>query len=754
MSGLRLFGRWSVIVAVLTLALALPARGTPQDRRLSDALFRAAFGSNRELDKVLSGKGPRPDINVPDQYGSPPLVNLAEHMDRDNAAAVRMLLDHGARVNGADREGVTALMWAARDGHKDTMQLLLDRGADIDTRDHLGQTALMWAATARSNATAIIQMLLSPGDRPGADVNAKDNAGGTALQRAAYLQHKEVVELLLQIGARQGVMEATLLQDSAKVQSLLASGATARISDLEGRTPLMFAAVYGNVDLLRALLGPREHPTADVNAMDREGTTAVMWASGKAYPDVLDALVEYGADIDARDEKGMTALMRAANKVDPVQVEKVKVLLEKGADPNLKDRQGRAALALASRWPHYDLIIAGKGAFHVQALYLLLDQGARIDAQDDLGMTALMHAVAGNCRETTYALLNRGADLHLRDNRGRSALTWAAGRGPDHPLARELLRSGARVAFMDALLLGDEKAARSLLGADPDLETRGPYSESPLMVAAEKGFASIVAALLNRRVNVNEKDEEGMTALALAIGGRLLSSQFGLDRWTKERQARGRTEVVKALLAGGADPRLVVGDRYRPRYTPLAIAAEVGDVASLRMLLRAGADPSMAAERFHLPLELAVRAGSDAAVRVLLAAGADPKPAMSYAALTGQTRIVRMLLEPRGHPGVKVNARLNGWTGTALMYAAAGGNIETVKLLLHRGAKINLHGPGGETALMSAALLRHPGVVKLLLQRGASVRAKDDEGKTVLKYAIKGGRADIIAMLRKARARR
>jgi hypothetical protein len=60
------------------------------------------------------------------------------------------------------------------------------------------------------------------------------------------------------------------------------------------------------------------------------------------------------------------------------------------------------------------------------------------------------------------------------------------------------------------------------------------------------------------------------------------------------------------------------------------------------------------------------------------------------------------------------------------------GELETVKLLLERGAKIDARGPGGETALMVAAARAHPRVVSLLVARGARVNLRSDSGATAL----------------------
>lgn len=83
---------------------------------------------------------------------------------------------------------------------------------------------------------------------------------------------------------------------------------------------------------------------ADVNAVDKNGTTALMIAANLAHADVVKRLIAAGADIHARDDDGRTALMEAAGSLDN-QVEMVTVLLQRGADKELRDKDGRTAFS-------------------------------------------------------------------------------------------------------------------------------------------------------------------------------------------------------------------------------------------------------------------------------------------------------------------------------------------------------------------------------------------------------------------------
>lgn len=91
-------------------------------------------------------------------------------------AAVTVLLDQGADVNGADGSGRTPLLEATFGGHFDAVDLLVKRGAEVNAKDKDGWTALMEAAS--KGRTEIVRLLLARG----ADPKAASDTGWTALK--------------------------------------------------------------------------------------------------------------------------------------------------------------------------------------------------------------------------------------------------------------------------------------------------------------------------------------------------------------------------------------------------------------------------------------------------------------------------------------------------------------------------------------------------------------------------------------------
>lgn len=189
-----------------------------------------------------------------------------------------------------------------------------------------------------------------------------------------------------------------------------------------------------------------------------------------------------------------------------------------------------------------------------------------------------------------------------------------------------------------------------------------------LLEAAEYGHETVVFYLLQRGVDIEQKDDEnGRTAL--------------------HRAARdGHTGVVRLLLSHGA--QISVKDRYE--QTALYLGVRKGREAIVRELVEHGADfQEHQGKGRDTPLMAATAGGREGTVLLLLKHGAN------------------------------VNAQ-NGRGWTALHFAAFHGNEEVVRLLLEEGADINIRTSQGKTALDQATCNGHEGVSRLL--RSAHLR--------------------------------
>jgi uncharacterized protein len=104
-------------------------------------------------------------------------------------------------------------------------------------------------------------------------------------------------------------------------------------------TALMFAALKGNLDLVKLLVA------ADAQ-IDQPGWTALHYAAYEGHTDICRFLLGHNADIDAKSPNGTTPLMLAARQG---RYDTVKLLLWEVAEPNAKNESGATALSMALR---------------------------------------------------------------------------------------------------------------------------------------------------------------------------------------------------------------------------------------------------------------------------------------------------------------------------------------------------------------------------------------------------------------------
>jgi ankyrin repeat protein len=285
---------------------------------------------------------------------------------------------------------------------------------------------------------------------------------------------------------------------------------------------------------------------ADVNARDVAGNTPLILAAFYAGPECVELLLKRGAEVNAANKAGVTAMIRAATNF-----EKTRLLVAAGAHVRVRT----AGLG------NTPLILACRPAGNSRTVKLLLDRGADAREANNFGATPIMAAAASGDVEIAKLLLDRGADPNVFPNvmqppellasGSRTALMWAAYRN-DVPMIRLLLDRGADVnkvnavgtALAHAAWHDNLKAATLLLERGARVDIPDPFAGfTPLhwAAASESPRADLVKLLLARGADPN------------AVGGEQVGA-FGLVPQTPRLLAekRGRTAIVSALIAAGA----------------------------------------------------------------------------------------------------------------------------------------------------------------------------------------------------------
>ena len=214
--------------------------------------------------------------------------------EKGNVELARFLLDNGAAVDRANKNGQTPLYTACVKGHVDAARLLLERGAAVDQANKNGATPL-WISCWKGHVDAARLLL-----ERGAEVDRADKDDWTPLHIACDNGHLDAVRLLLGNGA--AVDRATG----------------------DGRTPLYIACCWGYVDAARLLL----EKGAAVDRALEDGATPLHVACLNGHVEAALLLLDKGADVNRANENGMTPLY-LARRNNHVGV--VGLLLEKGA---------------------------------------------------------------------------------------------------------------------------------------------------------------------------------------------------------------------------------------------------------------------------------------------------------------------------------------------------------------------------------------------------------------------------------------
>jgi ankyrin repeat protein len=604
---------------------------------------------------------------------------------------LRFLVEHGADVNAVSHTSgensdpqYTPLMRAAA-GSLEKTRFLLEAGANPHYVTPAGYTALLNAVfNSAPSQLEIVKLLLAAG----ADPNAVTSYNESALNTAVYVGNFEMVRLLLDSGADptwldwNDLMRAVALGTVEEVAEMLQKGADVNAPNKRCYSPWTLSLWVGDLAKCQLL---HQH---GAGVTDKDLFAAV----ANDHPDVVKWLLGLGLDVNVRDDFAATPLMRAA---------------ERGS---------------------------------TNCVPVLLDAGADVGAQNQIGATAITHAANP---DIARMLVEAGANIN--DDSGGYTLLKLAVEGEDEALVR---------AALD-------------MGADTEVPL---YSEKPLYLAARADNLVIARMLLKAGANPNGQNVDGwfpleqvrsveMAALLLDGGADITLSD---GNGAEVLESINDPEVVRYLVSRGARV-----NTPSQSGSPLMKATDSYNIPMMKVLLEHSADVNRATAWGKTALMIAAEHNFTEGTRLLIEAGAnlelrdeDGRTALFYAAAPEGFTAYKLMMEmqnPAWMQNLPEETRklleAEGESRPRFTYGyVESDSVEVLELLVQKGADINARDNSDMTALMLAASCGRPARVWALLALGADATLKDAAGKTAYIHAgthpNEAQRAEILGLLR------
>lgn len=291
--------------------------------------------------------------------------------------------------------------------------------------------------------------------------------------------------------------------------SLLSSLVLGPVADTTNMDKLVREAAQGHLDIVKDFITKFPDKVDGTSS----GKTCLQVACHQGHKEMVLFLLNAGASLSVADQDGDTALHYSAFGD---QAEMMEILLKRGADINAVNRGRCSALHVAVNKQH------------VQCVRKLLHYKCNVNIQDSYGDTALHDAIGKDSVEITDLLCSyQGIDFTLKNNRGFNVLHHAALKGNNIASEKLLARTRQLVdvkkddgfaALHLACLNGHRAVAETLLvQGQADVDLRNNKKQTPLLLAVSQGHCSVVELLVSMNANVHVVDEDGETALHLAL---------------------------------------------------------------------------------------------------------------------------------------------------------------------------------------------------------------------------------------------
>ena len=514
-----------------------------------------------------------------------------------------------------------------------------------------------------------------------------------------------------------------------------------------GRTPLMNAALNGNVQVVKSII-KRE---ADPSLMDNRGLNTLHYAAQGGNTDIISLIHTHLPDIDSKTREGDTPLMLAALNG---KLRAVKWFLEKGATVACEEKRGWNTLHHAAEGGDTDIIS------------LIHTHLPDIDSKTREGDTPLMLAALCGKLHAVKWFLEKGATVACESNRGWNTLHYAAQGGDTDIISLihthlpniDSKTSNGYTPLMVAASHGELLAVKWFLEKGATVACEDNIGWNTLHYAAMGGDTDIISLIHTHLPNIESKTGEGYTPLMVAaLAGKLHAVKWFLEKGAIVACESNRGWNTLHCAAQGGDTDIIslihthlpnIDSKTSNGYTPLMVAASHGELLAVKWFLEKGATVACEDNIGWNTLHYAAMGGDTDIISLIHThlPNIESKTGEGYtplmvAALKGKLHAVKWFLEK----GATVTSvKRNGWN--ILHFAAHGGDPDTIDLILTHLPDIESKTADGKTPLIIAVLHGKLQGVKCLLERGANPSAKDNDGQGSLHHALSSD-SDIFDLL-------